>query len=505
MTPFYYLENFQRALGSLQSRYADLLTETEQSFIRSFQSAPQPSAALLVRMLMRRGDLFRTSRLLYSEIGSADEALPPLEQSGWITVDPPLTLQELCQVLNRRELCTALSLRRTPRAFRTERAHQQLRLPFTDEERRPASTWWRGSADRVLRVSVSRLCTQLRLLFFGNFRQDWTSFVLVDLGMQRFESVPFSPSSRPFQSRAEIEQFHALYELAERMSEGEPAELILQAVPPPLGQGWLEQRRSKLLFMIARQLERAGRLPEALSAYGASSHPDARLRETRVLERQRRTRTLRKIKAEWQTFELTLRPTPGPLRVEHVVRQRLEEPAAPVVYVENALVNSLFGLTCWEALFAPVPGAFFHPFQAAPADLLEPEFRSRRAAEFATCFARMESGAYAESLIRTFRAKAGIQCPFVAWRLLTPKLLRLALTCIPRAHLRLMFERLLADLRLNRTGLPDLIQFFPAERRYRMIEVKGPGDRLQDNQIRWLQFCVSKELPVAVCRLNWRS
>jgi hypothetical protein len=456
-------------------------------------------------MLMRRGDLFRTSRLLYSEIGSTDEALPPLAEQGWITVDPPLTLQELCQVLNRRELCTALSLRRMPRAFRAERAHQQLRLPFADEERRPASTWWRGSADRVLQVAVSRLCTRLRLVFFGNFRQDWTSFVLVDLGMQRFEAVPLSPASRAFQSREEIEQFQTLYDLAQRMSDGESPEVILQAVPPPLGHGWLEQRRSKLLFMIGRQLERAGRLPDALAAYEASSHPDARLRETRVLERQARKRTLRRTKAQWETFELTLRPIPGPLRVEHVVRQTLDEPDSPVGYVENALVNSLFGLACWEALFAPVPGAFFHPFQSAPADLLEPDFRSRREAEFSRCFARIERGTHVHTIVAAFRAKAGIQCPFVAWRLLTPRLLRLALTCIPPAHLQLMFERLLADLRLNRTGMPDLIQFFPAERRYRMIEVKGPGDRLQDNQIRWLQFCVSHRLPVAVCRLNWRS
>ena len=47
------------------------------------------------------------------------------------------------------------------------------------------------------------------------------------------------------------------------------------------------------------------------------------------------------------------------------------------------------------------------------------------------------------------------------------------------------------------------VQFWPAERRYRLIEVKGPGDRLQDNQIRWLTFCVSHGIPVAVCHVRW--
>jgi len=56
---------------------------------------------------------------------------------------------------------------------------------------------------------------------------------------------------------------------------------------------------------------------------------------------------------------------------------------------------------------------------------------------------------------------------------------------------------------VNRSGLPDLIQFWPHEKRYRMIEVKGPGDRLQDNQIRWLDYCVAHNMPVAVCYVQW--
>jgi hypothetical protein len=54
----------------------------------------------------------------------------------------------------------------------------------------------------------------------------------------------------------------------------------------------------------------------------------------------------------------------------------------------------------------------------------------------------------------------------------------------------------------NRTGFPDLIQFWPEERRYRMIEVKGPGDRLQDNQRRLLEFCCVHGMPVSVCHVR---
>jgi sulfur relay (sulfurtransferase) complex TusBCD TusD component (DsrE family) len=36
-----------------------------------------------------------------------------------------------------------------------------------------------------------------------------------------------------------------------------------------------------------------------------------------------------------------------------------------------------------------------------------------------------------------------------------------------------------------------------------MIEVKGPGDRLQDHQTRWLEYCVEQGVPVSVCYVRW--
>jgi hypothetical protein len=34
-----------------------------------------------------------------------------------------------------------------------------------------------------------------------------------------------------------------------------------------------------------------------------------------------------------------------------------------------------------------------------------------------------------------------------------------------------------------------------------MIEVKGPGDRLQDNQLRWIEYCAEHQMPsrCAIC------
>ena len=108
-----------------------------------------------------------------------------------------------------------------------------------------------------------------------------------------------------------------------------------------------------------------------------------------------------------------------------------------------------------------------------------------------------------EIIRQRWQSKHGLQSPFVFWGLLDEALLDLALQCIPAQHLKRWCERMLKDIRANRAGMPDLIQFWPGERRYRMVEVKGPGDRLQDNQRRWLAFCAEHHMPVEVVHVQW--
>jgi hypothetical protein len=208
---------------------------------------------------------------------------------------------------------------------------------------------------------------------------------------------------------------------------------------------------------------------------------------------------------EWVTFQLVLPVSERPAHLERATGEALSEPDGPVHYVENGLINSLFGLLCWEAIFAPVAGAFFHEFQAAPADLHTPGFYGRRAALFTRCLEQLDSEVYQDTICRNFQSKTGIQSPFVFWTLISPALLSLALQCVPREHLRLCFERILSNIRTNTSGLPDLVQFWPEQRRYRLIEVKGPCDRLQDNQTRWLTFCASRGIPVSVCHVSWQA
>jgi VRR-NUC domain len=37
-----------------------------------------------------------------------------------------------------------------------------------------------------------------------------------------------------------------------------------------------------------------------------------------------------------------------------------------------------------------------------------------------------------------------------------------------------------------------------------MIEVKGPGDRIQDNQQRWLDYFTKHKIPAEVYYVSWK-
>jgi hypothetical protein len=539
--PFYYLENFQRVLDWIAQRYDDLLTNEERYFIERFPALPHTSRALLVRMVMRKGTLFRSTKLRYDEIGCPDQAMHALIAEGWIACDPQLTLEQLFSLLRKAEIADAFDFSASARQFSKPELFDALRDTFT--ETRPLASWHAAIDDAVYEVTIAPLCERLRLMFFGNLHQTWSEFVLSDLGIYRYEQVEFSPSSRGFTARQDVDDYLHLHRCRTRFDDGEYLDNILPDVPTePFANIWLESRRNKLLFRLAQQYERCAEWQNALDTYQRCAYPGARLRAIRVMERsaqfdrafalaehadaapeseaeqQSLLRMLPRLRRKLghatlvthkrhavERIELTLPYPAVPTSVEWIVGEHLANDDAPVRYVENTLINSLFGLLCWRAIFAAVPGAFFHPFHHGPADLNTPDFQQRRAAQFAECLSQLDNEQYKLTIVDTFRAKFGIQSPFVFWNALDEELLTLALACLPATHLKKCFERMLLDLPANRSGFPDLIQFWPQEKRYRMLEVKGPGDRLQDNQIRWLNYCVQHDMPVAVCHVQWEA
>ncbi|SDI18276.1 VRR-NUC domain-containing protein [Pseudomonas flavescens] len=535
---FYYLNNFHKALAWIGERHADLLSPGEREFLLAFGALDEPARALLVRMIMRKGVHFRASKLNYDEIGCCRRAVIALIAHGWVVDDAALRLDELLTLLRKDEIAACFADRLSDRRARKGDLLAQLAVHF--DEAQAFGTWCPTLEDALYSLTIDGLSERLRLMFFGNLHQEWSEFVLADLGIFRYESVELPPDSRALRCREDVDDYLHLQRCREAFEAGDATADLLERIDTRrYANPYIAERRAKLLFRIGQHLERGAEFERALQVYASSSYGAARQRRIRVLERtlchgeafelarqaiaapssdgerqlaerallrlarqlglpvQKRVRT-----AEPARLDLQL-PRCPPLAVERLVQMHLQRSEAPVHYVENTLICSLFGLLCWPAVFAAVPGAFFHPFQHGPADLLTADFHARRRELFAACLAKLEDGSYRDSIRQTYRDKFGIQSPFVHWGVLGEALLDQALDCLPAAHLHAWFRRLLGDIQANRAGMPDLIQFWPEEKRYRMIEVKGPGDRLQDNQRRWLAFCAEHGMPVDVCYVQW--
>src|SRR5450631_2063145 len=549
LEPFYYLKNFELVLTTILSRYSDLLLKDELRFITEFPQLPVKARALLARLVMRRGDLFRLSKLNYAEIGETRAAAAPLIEAGWVGDRPLLSIEHLLRILTKPELIRCLKLPHRYTSWRKADLAVMLEAQYTEPK---YFEDWYACGDFVYALLIESVCERFRLMFFGNDRQYWTVFVTADLGIFRYEKVERFLQSRPFQSRAHIEVFQRLQECRELLQEGMPLDELTFLIPGAIVDiEWLEERRQKLLFLIAREYERAGDTPKALSMYLKCSYRGARTRAIRLkckahdfegarelcflarenpeseaeLQHIRRAlpRVNRKLKIPCEAdhsppaipeFEIVFDPsrsstrsgTPSAVPVEYLVRDHLARKLVDcdtVRYTENSLIPSLFGLLCWPAIFLAVPGAFFHDFQHGPIDLESGHFYRRRQKEFDECLSLLDSNGYARIIWEVFEQKWGIQSPFVRWHHLDKTLVRRALDCFPAAHLRAWFEWILRDVKENRAGFPDLVQFYPDAGTYRMVEVKGPGDRIQDNQRRLLEYCISHQMPVSVCYARW--
>jgi len=546
--PLYYLENMDTVVHWTLRQHTDLLQEDEITSLTSFLALPLYARALLVRMITRTRELFRLSQLSYREIPQpTTDLIVLLEQDGWLDTAPTLTIDQLFPLFRKAEIYNGFATRLTDIALsknsRKALMLERLAALFGTTEK-PISEWLLESNEIILALTRMDLFERIRLMFFGNLRQSWSEFVVTELGHLRYEAVLIPAHSRAFTSRAEVDTYLTLHQLAQELEAGDDG--AVQAIwdrspKQTLANSWLDHRRRRLLFRLGHQAERTGDTELALHAYRCCWNEDARIRYFRLQEKvatadiffeqlvethkqsvsqseqQLLSRIIKRVdkthplatdlhklhkKTPWTTEMISLQRDDR-LSVENLASNYYSPNGSECFYVENSLFNSLLGLLIWPALFSPVIGAFFHPFQSAPADLYRAEFVNRRRALIEQALETLDNGDYREHIRYHWQIKYGISCPLVHWPLITEQLLDLSLNCIPAVDMKAIFQRLLSDLRNHRSGFPDLIRFQPNNCSYELIEVKGPGDRLQDHQKLWLRFFTENNIPVRVCHVTW--
>lgn len=430
--------------------------------------------------------------------------------------------------------------------FQNQKAAPKSELIDRLNENYPAPRTWvewtGGQYGQLYCVNSQDVLNTFILLFFGNSRQDLKEFVLQDLGLFRYEEYTIDHRHRIFKTREELNQYQLLVYLREQLALAESIDDLhdlATQIPITVPSEILLHRKSRLCNKIADTLAKRKNYSLALDLYSKSHLAPSRERQIRLLEKQgmhneaweilqaiaqdpvneqelhiaerisaRLAKKLGKVHLKTLTVQLperrlSLNRVDQALNVEEITRLHFHTNAAPCLYVENQLLLGLFGLWLWPEIFKGVDGAFANPFQSAPLDMYEPSFTAKRPA-IEKLFELFETNIYRDHIKTLWNTKYGISNHFVNWQFLKEELLDLALENIPAEHLKHIFQRILFDIKNNRSGLPDLIQFFPETKSYLMIEVKGPGDRIQDNQRLWFNFFAKHKIPAEVVYVNWQ-
>ena len=199
-----------------------------------------------------------------------------------------------------------------------------------------------------------------------------------------------------------------------------------------------------------------------------------------------------------------------PLPVEELALEMFRAEGWRGLHAENVLLKALVGLAAWELVFAPAPGAFLHRFQAAPLDWGRPGFLERRADPWRRLRERLRRERHRAGIRERLHSKAGLQNPLVSWSHLQDadnaelwrRGLCVLLEALPGRVLAEAAARLLEHPAECGHGLPDLLLWKEDEagalREWRLVEVKGPGDRLFLAQRLWLDWLLERGLPAGV-------
>ena len=214
----YYLDNFIYLLNHVSQLYADILNESERAFFDDFLSLSEDAQSLYVRLLSRRGDWFRRDKIIYSEISDIDGAAGELTSHRFIQIYsiglgmiPDET--DWLNLYTRPELASAIQAQADQKPASSLRKPELLALMMEEPE-----VYVPDLPDTdIYCVYGEQELETFRLLFFGNLYQDFTEFVLRDLGIYRYESYHLNSASRWCHQRADLEAhrlYHALREEA---------------------------------------------------------------------------------------------------------------------------------------------------------------------------------------------------------------------------------------------------------------------------------------------------
>lgn len=510
-----------------------------------------PAGRLWVRLVARKGSVFRQDGLAFDDVPDVPGALGELEERDLVHRGIPWPRR--LQLLRVPELKALLRTRgQRVSGKRAELVERLLPRPAPDR----IGTW---------RVSGGSFLRRLERVWFRSGWRDRSSLLLERIGQVKWVDHPITPPVPAFETRGAWRDF----ELALRRLQ-EPQEL-LEAVRDSRPRGvafrGLDARpkRSKQLMEALRELERQGesarcardyqallelgvsrpgavvqRLAQCLDKTGRPGEGAAVCLAWRervsaenqpALERTGR-RLARKAKKGWPPLaplrkaperDLVLEMRPGRPRPRWGPQEESIEAAVQrhcahqqVLRAENGLWTTLFGLLFFDLFWVPVPGMLPVPGMDGPLDLGTPSFVAHREARFQDRLAQLAEGEGARLLAEHHAQADRAQVRGVIWQIAPLEVLQ-AVVRGAGAGLAPVMARLGREGWSAQRGLPDLVlvpgpggavpDLLPSRLRGGLlcVEVKGPTDSLRDAQAVWHDRLLAAGLAVEIWKVRARK
>lgn len=143
--------------------------------------------------------------------------------------------------------------------------------------------------------------------------------------------------------------------------------------------------------------------------------------------------------------------------------------------------------------------------QIAPLDIRTDEFYTARKSIIESHLQQIQDGMAEEFLIESWETHYGTRCIGINWDHHSLDEVRAAVACVGGACLASLCRLFALDYKSWSSGMPDLLLWrFHGEYsgEAKLVEVKGPKDRLSEQQRAWLLQLMDCGFKVEVCKVK---
>nr|XP_061813302.1 fanconi-associated nuclease 1-like [Nerophis lumbriciformis] len=176
------------------------------------------------------------------------------------------------------------------------------------------------------------------------------------------------------------------------------------------------------------------------------------------------------------------------------------------IHGEGSTFSTLFALLLWDIIFMDgIPDVFRNVYQACPLDFYTDSFYKNRkeAIDNRVQLINDASVDILHAMLEdVWTAQEGKVCSCANWeRFSSVSQAQSLVSCMGGAFLAGVIARMAKDFRHCRGGLPDLVVWNTSSNTYKLVEVKGPNDRLSQKQQIWLDELQKLGADVEVCHV----